>query len=48
MPKKKYGAMLKKRETYEALKIAKKRRKRMEHMKILKYWGKRERDSPYF
>ena len=44
--KKKYGAMLKKRETREALKIAKEKKKKNgthEGSKVLK-----KRDSPYF
>ena len=39
----------KKWETYEALKIAREKKKKMEHMKVLKYWKKRrEKYSTYF
>jgi hypothetical protein len=44
--KKKYEAMLKKERDIWSSQNRKRKEKRMEHMKVPKYWKKR--DSPYF
>jgi hypothetical protein len=38
----------KKRETHEALKIAKEKKKKMEHMKVPSVEKRKNKDSPYF